>query len=81
MSIQDEGRRNGGLGGAWARVETQVRDLMERVRNLAWKMRPSILDDYGLEQALARFAEETTARAGIRTDFQALGPGEGPRLQ
>ena len=57
-----------------------MRGLIEEVRRLAWNMRPSILDDYGLDSSLARYAEEMTQQSGINVDYQYLGPPERPRL-
>jgi signal transduction histidine kinase len=37
-------------------------------------MRPSILDDYGLESALARHIEEVTKTARLEIDYQFISP-------
>lgn len=66
-------------------MEGRVRQLIEEVRRLAWGMRPSILDDYGLELALARYTEETSRHFGLAIDYQyTCSPGLGrlpPRVE
>ena len=56
--------------GLFPEVESRIRQLIEDVRRLAWGMRPSILDDYGLDFALARHAEETSDRFALPIDYQ-----------
>ena len=41
-----------------------------KVREIAAELRPSLLDDLGLSEALAWQSEEFEKRSGIRTDFQ-----------
>jgi len=52
---------------------------LERVRHLAFELRPSVLDDLGLVAALRRYAQEHQERFGIATEFQAVGL-DGQRL-
>jgi len=61
-------------------LEERLRLMIEEVRRLAWNMRPSILDDYGLDSALARYAEEMSRQSGIPIDYQYAGPRDGHRL-
>ncbi len=61
-------------------LEGKLRELIDQVRRLAWNMRPSILDDYGLDSALARYAEEMSLQSGVSIDYQYLGPPGRPRL-
>lgn len=51
-------------------VQERIRSIIEEVRRLAWGMRPSILDDYGLDSALARHVEETSHHFGLKIDYQ-----------
>jgi signal transduction histidine kinase len=51
-------------------IESRIRQLIEEVRQLAWGMRPSILDDYGLNFALARHAEEMAECYDLAIDYQ-----------
>ena len=48
----------------------RLRGIVEDVRRLAWGMRPSILDDFGLDSALARHTEEIATAAGIDIGYQ-----------
>jgi signal transduction histidine kinase len=43
-------------------------------------MRPSILDDYGLDSALARHIQEVAKTAGMEIDYQFTSPEGLPRL-
>ena len=61
-------------------VEKTIRQIIEEVHRLAWGMRPSILDDYGLESALARHIEEVSKNAGLQIDFQFISPDGLQRL-
>jgi signal transduction histidine kinase len=47
-----------------------LRNLIDEARRLAWDFRPSILDDYGLEIAIRRYAEERCAPLNIRVDCE-----------
>jgi signal transduction histidine kinase len=55
-------------------VEKTIRQIIEEVHRLAWGMRPSILDDYGLESALARHIEEVIKTTRLEIDYQFLSP-------
>jgi signal transduction histidine kinase len=56
------------------RAETDVRELvvqaLQDVRALAVELRPTVLDDFGLEPALERLAETFSERTGIAADVQ-----------
>lgn len=58
----------------------QIRNMIDEVRRLAWNMRPSILDDYGLSSALERYAEEIAEVAPFSIDYQCIHLPEGRRL-
>jgi signal transduction histidine kinase len=55
-------------------IENTIRQMIEEVHRLAWGMRPSILDDYGLESALARHIEEASKTTGLEIDYQFIAP-------
>ena len=55
-------------------VTGQIRRLSDEVRRLAWGMRPSILDDYGLDSALARYVQEMAKASGLVLDYQYTSP-------
>ena len=61
-------------------VEKTIRQIIEEVHRLAWGMRPSILDDYGLESALARHIEEVTKTTALEIDYQFISPDGLKRL-
>lgn len=60
-----------------------LHDLITRilggVHDLAFQLRPSLLDSLGLAAAIQRLAEESTEKLGIHIDYQAVG-FEGKRL-
>jgi signal transduction histidine kinase len=61
-------------------IEKTIRQIIADVHRLAWGMRPSILDDYGLDSALARHIEEVSKTAGLQIDYQFTSPDSLPRL-
>ncbi len=61
------------LGG----VEGGIQGLIRDVRRMAFALRPAILDDLGLEQALARYLSELGATIDPELDFQYLRRAEG----
>jgi signal transduction histidine kinase len=62
------------------KTEQPIRQLIEEVQRMAWGMRPSILDDYGLDSALARHIEEVTTHSGFPIDYQYTCPSGLGRL-
>lgn len=60
-----------------ASLERRIRELIDEVHHLAWEMRPSILDDYGLNSALQRYIEEVAKNSQIQVDYQHLSPNGG----
>ena len=57
-------------------LRQKLQDLVATIRQLAWGLRPAILDDYGLDLALKKFAEEQTLHSGIRLDYSYRKVGE-----
>lgn len=61
---------------AWDRLH-ELQTLTDRIgrelHQLALELRPTALDDFGLEAALANYTEEWGARAGVEVDFHAAG--------
>ena len=49
---------------------------LEAVHELALELRPSVLDDLGLEAALRRYVREYQQRHNVRVDFQSIGLGD-----
>jgi signal transduction histidine kinase len=61
-------------------LETKTYRLIDEVRHLAWGMRPSILDDYGLNNALSRYIDEISKSSKMKIDYQYICPDELSRL-
>ncbi|HVK09316.1 MAG TPA: histidine kinase, partial [Gemmataceae bacterium] len=57
---------------------TRLRDLTDRIgrefHDLALDLRPTALDDLGLQTALANYAETWSGRSGVEVDFQSTVP-------
>ncbi len=51
-------------------IREDIRSMIEAVRQLAWNVRPSILDDYGLNYALERYVKETAKRVAFTLSYQ-----------
>ena len=47
--------------------------LGQEVHTLAWELRPTALDDWGLHTALSNYLEEWSERCGIAVDFHSNG--------
>ncbi len=62
-------------------IYKQVRTLIEKVNHIAWNLRPTILDDYGLSSALRLHITKTSEIAGVQVDYKIIPPREsGQRL-
>ena len=61
------------------RLEKLIEGLMRDMHRLAWELRPSALDDLGLELALHRYLTEWSQNCGVPVDFHSHGL-EGERL-
>jgi len=46
-------------------LRSQVSEMMQDVRGMAWKLRPSVLDDLGVEPAIRTYIENYTDHFGI----------------
>jgi signal transduction histidine kinase len=56
-----------------SKLEGLTDSLMRDVHRLAWELRPAALDDFGLELALRRYAEEWAALSGVAVDYDSQG--------
>ncbi|MBP8128012.1 MAG: HAMP domain-containing protein [Candidatus Hydrogenedentes bacterium] len=63
-----------------AALRRSIRALIDDVRRMAWDARPSILDDYGIDHALARYVEEISKRVAFPIDYQCVLPPDAERL-
>lgn len=61
------------------RMKTIVRELDRSVDRLTLELRPPVLDDVGIEGAIASLVEQFTVSSGIRADVHATGT-DGERL-
>jgi signal transduction histidine kinase len=48
-----------------------IKKMIEQVRTLAFELRPSLLDEFGLVEALRNLVRRHGERAGVRTSFTA----------
>jgi two-component system CheB/CheR fusion protein len=55
------------------KLERLTEGLMRDIHRLAWELRPSTLDDLGLEMALRRYANEWSENTGVPLDFHSNG--------
>jgi signal transduction histidine kinase len=61
-------------------LEGKIRELADEIHRLTRGMRPSILDHYGLETALARYLDEISQKTSLEIDYQSNGPADAGRL-
>jgi len=57
-------------------VRAAVLRLARQVHELAWDLRPSVLDDFGLDSALSRHIREMSERSGLEIDYLYQSPPE-----
>jgi len=55
-------------------VRHVAQEALDRIRTRSQWLHPGVLDDFGLEKALARAAEQFERQTGIRTRFTSSGP-------
>jgi len=56
-------------------IKTRLRDLIDYARQMAMQLHPAILDDFGLESALASEIEDISKSKEISIDFQSAPSG------
>lgn len=64
-------------GGQLDRLSELAEKLSQEVRDLAWELRPPELDQLGLKDALACYAEQWSRRSHIPVDFVSTGEAHG----
>ncbi|MDO8682675.1 MAG: histidine kinase [Armatimonadota bacterium] len=60
-------------------LKLAIAQALQRIRNLAFELRPGLLDDLGLAAATDRYVESFKERYGLSVDFQSVGM-DGRRL-
>ena len=55
--------------GRIGKLEGLIDSLMRDIHRLAWELRPAALDDFGLEMALRRYANEWAALSSVPADL------------
>lgn len=69
------------FGESAAHFDRSIREVITRLYELSWNLRPAVLDDFGLDSALRRYVERLTQRHGLCIDYDFVGdPGLTPRL-
>jgi len=56
-----------------SKLEKLAEGLMRDIHRLAWELRPSVLDDLGLERALQRYTDEWSRNTGVTVDLHTGG--------
>ncbi|MGA2656403.1 MAG: response regulator [Verrucomicrobiota bacterium] len=57
------------VGEGLGKLETLAEGLMRDIHRLAWELRPSVLDDLGLDLALQRAADQWSRNTGVPVDL------------
>jgi signal transduction histidine kinase len=68
------------VGEQLAKLEKLADGLMRDIHRLAWELRPSVLDDMGLDLALRRYTDEWSENAGVPVDLHTGGDLDARRL-
>lgn len=68
-SLLEGDRDTDGAGRRLADLRKLVRDALQRSRQLAFDLRPTVLDDIGLVPALERLISDLAARTGLAVDL------------
>jgi signal transduction histidine kinase len=71
--VRKQALRQPKLRGSVDKLESLADRLMQDTHRLAWELRPAALDDFGLEMALRRYADEWAALSGVPVDFHSRG--------
>jgi signal transduction histidine kinase len=63
-----------------ADLEERIGRVIAGVRRMAFLLRPSVLDDFGLPAALQRYVEDVTGQGALAVDCQIAGMSAGMRF-
>jgi signal transduction histidine kinase len=70
LDVESAGQENSANLEFCTKMELSVRDLIAKVYQLAWDLRPALLDDFGLDSALSRHIDKITKRTDLAIDYQ-----------
>jgi signal transduction histidine kinase len=73
QNLRRQGPFAGAAGDDLGRLEKMAEGLMSDIHRLAWELRPSVLDDMGLDQALQRYTDEWSLNTGVPLDLHTGG--------
>ncbi|HEY1189243.1 MAG TPA: chemotaxis protein CheB [Gemmata sp.] len=76
-AAETSGDLSGPTAARLAEAQRLMNDLGKEVHGLALRLRPTSLDDIGLEAALGQLVAEWSSRTGTRADLHASGFGPG----
>ncbi len=77
LQVQTHGSQHEALKDVAQDCEARIRGLIDEVRQMAGQLRPTILDDYGLELALARHIQElSSVHTDLAIDYQYVSAPE-----
>lgn len=82
LELQVRAREDNALKHIRDSFGARIHDLIDEVRQMAGRLRPTLLDDYGLESALSRLLKELSTHTELEIDYQFIPSPEqtGPRL-
>lgn len=74
-------KREGVAAGTVSEFETRLRSSLDEMRQMAFMLRPAILDDYGLDSALRQYVGFLREHAnGVRIEYRYAGEANVERL-
>lgn len=68
LRAAEEEKGHGGMSERVSELRKITGSTLQEVQRLARGLRPSVLDDFGLEEAIARYAADFTSTYGIQVD-------------
>jgi len=75
-SLKDFSHSEPATAARFAQLEDVAHQLSLQVDNLAWKLRPTELDDVGLQAALRNYIGKWSKRYGVRIDLHSVSLGD-----
>lgn len=73
IKMLEESRDIEEVRGKAVQLRQLTNNTLDEIRDLALALRPSALDDMGLEAALKRYTQDSSYKLGLDVDFQAFG--------